>query len=303
MTTPASISAPIVMRGKVYSIGRYKPGTPHEQEQVVCVDANTGQSLWMNRHNMFLAGVPAERIGWSSVVGDPTTGRVYSQGTNCVLQCIDGETGKTIWEHSLVEEFGFLSVYGGRTNFPMVFEDLVIVSSVTTGWGDRIAPAHRFVAFDKNTGEVRWANAGTNEKPEDTTYSTPTLAVIDGQWQFIVGSSDGAVWAFQPRTGQPLWNYRMSRRGLRCRSVSCGRHDLYGPRPRRTSTTPAAACCWPLMQRGGEGRRSTKSARSGRNAASWTNKSSPIARRRANLCGRRRQQSLYRQRQGRESDR
>jgi hypothetical protein len=30
-----SISSPIVMRGKVYSIGRYKPGEEHEQEQVV----------------------------------------------------------------------------------------------------------------------------------------------------------------------------------------------------------------------------------------------------------------------------
>jgi outer membrane protein assembly factor BamB len=30
----------------------------------------------------------------------------------------------------------------------------------------------------------------------------------------IEGSSDGAVWAFQPRTGQPIWHYRLSRRGL-----------------------------------------------------------------------------------------
>ena len=69
-----SISSPIVMRGKVYSIGRYKPVDVHEQEQVVCVDAETGKTLWRIEHNMFLAGVPAERIGWASVVGDPTTG-------------------------------------------------------------------------------------------------------------------------------------------------------------------------------------------------------------------------------------
>ncbi len=209
-----SISSPIVMRGKVYSIGRYKPGDPHEQEQVVCVDAESGKTLWANRHNMFLAGVPAERIGWASVVGDPATGRIYSYGTNCLLQCIDGDSGKTIWERSLLEDFGFLSVYGGRTNFPVVFEDLLIISSVETGWGDRATPAHRFVAFDKKTGEVRWANKGSKEKPEDTTYSSPTIAVIDGQQQFIIGSSDGAVWSFQPRTGEPLWHYQMSRRGL-----------------------------------------------------------------------------------------
>ncbi len=30
----------------------------------------------------------------------------------------------------------------------------------------------------------------------------------------VIGSSDGAVWAFQPRTGKPIWNFRMSPRGL-----------------------------------------------------------------------------------------
>jgi outer membrane protein assembly factor BamB len=202
------------MHGKVYSIGRYKPGTRNEQEQIVCIDADSGKTLWQSRHNMFLAGVPAERIGWASVVGDPTTGRVYSYGTNGLLECLDGDSGKTIWSRSLSEEFGFLTVYGGRTNFPVVFDDLVIISAVDTGWGDRAPPAHRFMAFDKNTGEVRWFNAGTTPLPEDTTYSTPTLTVLDGQMQLIEGSSDGAVWAFQPRTGQPLWHYRMSPRGL-----------------------------------------------------------------------------------------
>ncbi len=51
------------------------------------------------------------------------------------MQCLDGDTGKTIWSHSLSEEFGLLSTYGGRTNVPVIFEDLVIISAVTTGWG------------------------------------------------------------------------------------------------------------------------------------------------------------------------
>ena len=77
-------------------------------------------------------------------------------------------------------------------------------------------PAHRFLALDKNTGEVRWFNKGTTERPEDTTFSTPTVKVVDGQTQLIEGSSDGSVWGFQPRTGEPLWFYHMSRRGLSC---------------------------------------------------------------------------------------
>ncbi len=207
---------PIVMRGKLYTICRYLPGQKHEQEQTVCLDAATGEVVWRTLHNMFLSDVPAERMGWASPVGDPTTGRVYAYGSNGLLQCLDGETGKTIWSRSMLEEFGFLSVFGGRTNFPVIFEDLLIVSSVNTDWGERASPAHRFLALDKNTGEIRWYNPGTTERPEDTTFSTPYRGVVNGQMQLIEGSSDGSVWGFQPRTGRPLWSYKMSRRGLSC---------------------------------------------------------------------------------------
>jgi len=210
------------MRGKLYTIARYLPGQKHEQEQTVCIDAATGKDVWRNLHNMYLSDVPAERVGWASPVGDPTTGRIYAYGSNCLLQCLDGDTGKVIWARSLAEQFGFLSVFGGRTNFPIIFEDLVIVSAVDTGWGDRSAPAHRFLALDKNTGDVRWFNAGTTERPEDTTFSTPYVGIVNGQMQFVEGSSDGAVWGFQPLTGRPLWKYQMSRRGLSCSPAVSG---------------------------------------------------------------------------------
>ena len=67
--------------------------------------------------------------------------------------------------------------------------------------------------MDKNTGEFRWIN-GTTPLPEDTTYSMPTFKVLGGQTLMVFGSSDGSVWAFQPRTGKAVWNYKMSRRGM-----------------------------------------------------------------------------------------
>jgi outer membrane protein assembly factor BamB len=179
----------------------------------MCMDANPGKILWENKWNVYLSDVPAERVGWSNVVGDPTTGNVYSLGVNGYMSCIDGETGKTLWSHSLGEEFGMISPYGGRTHPPAIFEDLVIINAVMVGWGDTARPAHRMLALDKKTGEVRWFNH-TKELPEDTVFGTPTFAVVDGQELMIIGSADGAVWAFQPRTGKAVWNFRMSRRGM-----------------------------------------------------------------------------------------
>jgi outer membrane protein assembly factor BamB len=208
----ATISTPIVMRGKLYTLARVEPGTPREQEAVLCLDAATGKKLWENRFNVFLSDVPAERVAWSSCVGDPATGRIYAMGVCGYFQCLDGETGKTIWSRSLTEEFGLLHTYGGRTNIPVLFEDLVIASGVLINWDELAKPAHRFVAMNKDTGEVVWLS-GTRPFPEDTTYSTPFLGVIGGQAQMVFGSSDGAIHSFQPRTGKEIWTNVLSPRG------------------------------------------------------------------------------------------
>lgn len=207
------ISSPVIMGGRLFTLVRHAPETAEEAEKVICLDARTGKKIWENIFNVYLSDVPAERVGWSAVVADPESNTVFAHGVCGVFTAIDAATGKTKWQRSLHEEFGFLSTYGGRTNVPVVFEDLVIASAVVTGWGDTARPAHRLLGLDKATGVVRWMN-GTKELPEDTTYSTPSLAVLDGQAAVVFGSSDGSIWNFQPRTGKPVWNYKLSRRGI-----------------------------------------------------------------------------------------
>lgn len=209
----ATRSTPIVLRGKIYTICRDKPETTQEGEKVVCADAATGKILWEKIDNVFLSDAPAERVGWASVTGDPATGNVFSQGICGLLQALEGDTGKVLWSHSLSEEFGILSTYGGRTNLPTLFEDLVIVSGVMTGWGENAIPAHRFIAFDKRNGQAVWM-LSTKLRPEDTTYSTPVLGVFNGQAAMVFGAGDGAVYAIQPRTGKVLWKYDASIRGI-----------------------------------------------------------------------------------------
>src|SRR5580704_6368783 len=87
-------STPICMRGKLYTLVRDHPDTDIEGEKVVCLDAATGKTIWENVFNVFLSDVPAPRVGWSSVVGDPETGNVFSLGVCGFLQCINGQTGK-----------------------------------------------------------------------------------------------------------------------------------------------------------------------------------------------------------------
>jgi outer membrane protein assembly factor BamB len=209
----ATRSTPIVLGDRLYTICRHNPLKPTEAEKVVCADAATGKVLWENIFNVYLSDVPGERIGWSCLAADSESGNIYVLGVSGLFQCIDGKSGKTLWKNSMHETFGLLTTYGGRTNVPVVFEDLVIISGVVIGWGEQAQPNHRFVAFDKKNGKVVWF-AGTRNLPNDTNYGTPTIAVIGGQAQLIVGAGDGQVWGLQPRTGKQIWNFDLTMGGI-----------------------------------------------------------------------------------------
>ena len=209
----ATRATPIVMNGRLYTICRSEPETTKEAEKTVCVNAETGELIWESIHNIFLSDAPSERIGWASLAGDPETDKVYMLGLGCMLKCMEGKTGKILWEKSMLEEYGMLSTYGGRTNFPTVFEDMLIVSGVMTGWDQTAIPAHRIMAMDKSTGAPIWLMS-TRLRPEDTTYSTPIFTVLNGQAAMVLGAADGAVYALQPRTGKVIWKYQASPRGI-----------------------------------------------------------------------------------------
>jgi outer membrane protein assembly factor BamB len=221
-TAPAGgMSSPIVMKGRVYLLGRtgeVKRGNaltvgPRTQEAVVCLDASTGKPVWEHRMNMTQTEVPVHRLGWSNPVGDPATGRVYVLGAQCNLVCFDGETGKVAWQRQMTEEFGMISTFGGRTPSPAIDEDQVFIAGVAFGWGDNARSAYRVFAFDKNAGELNWTSS-TGGLPVDSPYQTPVITVIEGQRQLIVGSGDGGVYGFQPRTGKKLWGHQVSKRGI-----------------------------------------------------------------------------------------
>ena len=204
-------SAPIVMGDRVYLQNPAGQGETL-QERVMCFNADTGKLLWEHRFNIYLSDVPPHRIGWASPVGDPTTGNifVFSGGGSLISLNRDG---KVLWERSLGEDFGLLTTHGGRTVSPIIDGDLVIVSGVMFMWGTHGRGGHRFVAFDKKTGETMWVSS-PGQRPYDTTYAPPIIVNVNGTRLLIQGASDGFVHAIKPQTGEPVWRYEISKRGL-----------------------------------------------------------------------------------------
>jgi outer membrane protein assembly factor BamB len=212
-------SAPIVMGGRVFLQNTAGRGA-NEQERVMAFDADTGKLLWEHRFNVYLSDVPPHRVGWASPAGDPTTGHVYALGVGGTLLALTKD-GKVLWERSLGEDFGLLTTHGGRTVSPLVDGDLVIVSGVTFQWGPHGRGAHRWMAFDKRTGETVWVSA-PGGRPYDTTYAAPVIANVGGTRLLIQGASDGFVHAIKAQTGEPVWKIEVSKRGLNTGVVMSG---------------------------------------------------------------------------------
>ena len=204
-------SGPIVLGDHIYLQNTSGSGET-EQERIMCFNADTGKLLWEHRFNVYLSDVPPHRVGWASPAGDPATGNVYVFGVGGTLIGLNRD-GKVLWERSLGEDFGLLTTHGGRTVSPIVDGDLVIVSAVTFQWGQHGRGAHRFMAFDKKTGETVWVSA-PGGRPYDTTYAPPIIVNVNGTRLLIQGASDGVVHAIKAQTGEPVWKYEISKRGL-----------------------------------------------------------------------------------------
>ena len=205
-------STPVVMTNRVYLWNAFEKGE-RLQERLMCFDADTGKVLWERHFNVYLSDIPPHRVGWASPVGDPATGNVYAMGGGGHLVGMSGKDGKVLWERSLGEDFGLLTTHGGRTVSPLVDGDLVIVSGVTFSWGAHHRGLHRWMAFDKRTGETVWTSA-PGARPYDTTYAAPVIANVAGTRLLIQGASDGWVHAVKPQTGESVWKIEVSKRGL-----------------------------------------------------------------------------------------
>lgn len=129
--------------------------------------------------------------------GTPTVdgNRVYAEGGNGDLVCLEAETGDTIWHVNLSSEFGGGRPGWGYSESPLISGNLVIVTPGGNGG--------TLLALNKEDGEVVWQS---DEYKERAHYSSPTLAKINGIDQ-VVQFSRQAVFGVDVKTGKPLWRY------------------------------------------------------------------------------------------------
>jgi outer membrane protein assembly factor BamB len=212
-------SGPVVFGDHLYLQNTSGSGAS-EQERVMCFNADTGRLIWEHRYNMFASDVPPHRLAWSSPAVDTATGNVFAISGSGLLMSLSKD-GKLLWERSLAEEMGMWTTHGGRMSTPIVDGHQVIVSGLTFSWGQFAGGAHRFLSFNKTNGDILWVSAPEG-RPTDTIYANAYVADVNGTRLFFSGGSDGAMHAIKVATGEPVWHWNVSKRGLNTAALMVG---------------------------------------------------------------------------------
>lgn len=166
-----------------------------DDELIVCYHAPTGRPLWSH----------ANRVRFKDPTGDgpratPTIDgqRVYALGATGILDCLDGATGELLWTHDTLAEHHLKNLEWGKSNSPLIYDDLVIVTGGKSADG-KSGPS--LIAFDKISGEQVWQAGHDN-----ATYGTPEPATLAGRPQIVIVNA-GSVSGHDPADGKLLWEY------------------------------------------------------------------------------------------------
>lgn len=164
--------------------------TDKQHELVVCYHWPTGKARWKHADKLYFDSFLGGRGPRATPAIDE--GRVYALGSFGLLNCLDGGTGKLLWSRNVVEENEATLPQYGKTNSPLIVDDLVVVSAGGPN-------GKSLIAYDKVSGDEVWS-AGSAA----SSYSSPQLATIAGVRQ-IISFNQGNITGHDPRQGDILW--------------------------------------------------------------------------------------------------
>ena len=157
------------------------------QQFVLCLDANTGETIWSHRYALpFEGGLYPGPRSTPSVSGD----RVVFATPDGVIGCVRASDGGSIWESNVHRRFRGKGTDFGYSASPLVIDDLVIVP--VGGHGASV------VALRLSDGEIVWQSGDS-----PASYATPIPIEWHGH-KLVIALLENSLAAFDRKTGE-LW--------------------------------------------------------------------------------------------------
>lgn len=202
----------LVDNGVLYTMYR-----KDEDEFTVALDAKTGKTIWEHKNPSPFTEMMAQFGPGPHSTPLIAGTRLYTIGTNAAMHCFNKRTGRVLWKHDLVNEFGGPVPGRGFGSSPIAYKNTVIVpvdrlrkeqegqqsedDTETTAETKDPVEGQTLMAFDLKTGAVVW-------KALDfaMSYSSPILIDLDGEDQLVLFTATDLV-GVNPDNGSLLWQH------------------------------------------------------------------------------------------------
>jgi outer membrane protein assembly factor BamB len=122
-----------------------------------------------------------------------TGNRLYAASSKRELLALDKNTGRLLWSHDFIREYGAPAPDRGYTCSPLAYNGTVIV---TVGGANQAV-----AAFRQDSGALVWKSGRLDPSP-----ASPIVIDVDGQPQLVVFGGD-RIAGMNPMTGETLWTH------------------------------------------------------------------------------------------------
>lgn len=178
------------LTGDNVNIANFERKPSSGTERILCLDEATGKELWKVDYPVaYDISYPAGPRCTPTV----ENGKAYCLGAVGDFRCVDVKTGEVLWKKNFPTDYNTKTALWGYASHPLIEGDTVIC--VVGGEGTHA------VAFDKNTGEQKWAALTAPEQG----YSPPTIIEAGGVRQLLL-LAPNAVTSVNPATGEEYWS-------------------------------------------------------------------------------------------------
>ncbi|MCF7973003.1 MAG: PQQ-like beta-propeller repeat protein [Phycisphaerae bacterium] len=181
-------NGPTVAKGRVYVMDRLTD--PSETERILCLDAQTGQTLWDHAYACPYRNIQYKAGPRASVTIDED--RAFSVGAMANMICLNAISGDLIWERDLKLDYQPKVPIWGFSASPLIYRSLVIVQ---VGGRDNAC----LVALDKATGKEVWRQLDSL-----ASYSSPIIMTQANQDVLVCWTGEFLV-GLNPNTGDIHW--------------------------------------------------------------------------------------------------
>jgi outer membrane protein assembly factor BamB len=188
-------SAFVVEDGRLYTMYRPagQPRADRAQERVIALDAASGKTLWEHSYEEKTQGLDLSEGAGPHATPLIVGNRLYTVSSRVQLFALDKASGKLLWSHDLIDEYGASLDPRGYSSSPLAYQRTIIVP---TG-----APKGSVLAFDRDTGALVWRGGSF-----PVGAASPIVINVDGQEQLVVTGANEIV-GMNPTNGTVLWSH------------------------------------------------------------------------------------------------